>query len=60
MGEKDNENEEGVGGVVAEKVRKKRKDLLIKKGVPVQRGDGQDGVLWDVTFHKTLGSTSTS
>lgn len=50
----------GWGGVVAEKVRKKRKDLLIKKGVPVQRGDGQDGVLWDVTFHKTLGSTSTS
>lgn len=39
MGEKDNENEEGVGGgVVAEKVRKKRKDLLIKKRSPSTAG----------------------
>ena len=34
-------------------------DTLIEKGVPVQQGDGQDGVLRDVAFHKTLGSTST-
>lgn len=42
-----------------EKTEKKRMDTLIEKGVPVQQGDGQDGVLRDVTFHKMLGSTST-
>lgn len=40
--------------------KKKGKDMLIKKETPVQQSDGHDGVLWDVTFHKTLGSTSTS
>lgn len=24
--------------------------------VPSQRGDGEDGISWDVTFHKTMGS----
>lgn len=58
----DNENEE-VGAMKKKKERggrKKKKDMLIKRRAPVQRGDGQDGLSWDITFHKTLGSTSTS
>lgn len=27
-----------------------------KKRVPSQQGDGEDGISWDIIFHKTLGS----
>lgn len=40
--------------------KKKKAHANKKKRVAMQQGDGQDGILWDITFHKTLGSTSTS
>lgn len=45
-----------------EQKKKERKKMVIKKKkrVPMQQGDGQDEISWDITFHKTLGSTSTS